>query len=186
MTNEQIKAARKQLGGFFKSRREELGHDLETVATHLGITKNTLQGIETGRFAWDIDLHLKICQVLEIKPYFSAVIPPHEEDYSRRREDDPDRYYGFYISENLPLYPGQMAITKLTYPRLFVSFNYGDSYFSSFEDWKANHTDLQWLDPEDKPKSEEEIDHILTDCWNFLALQEREEEKYYDDDDNDT
>jgi hypothetical protein len=31
MNNEKIKAARKQLGGLFKERREQMGHSPETV-----------------------------------------------------------------------------------------------------------------------------------------------------------
>lgn len=177
MSNEKIKAARLQLGRFFQERREEMGHSQEILSRHLGITANTMNGIETGRFAWDIDLHLQICQALEIKPYFSATNLTGEEDYKLRKEDDPERYHGFYCADNLLLYPGELAIIKLTHPRLFVRFNYADSYFSSYEDWVANHTDLQWLDADDKPEGEDEIEEILTDCWNFLALQEREEDR---------
>jgi hypothetical protein len=151
------------------------------VAKHLGITANTLKGIETGRFAWDIDLHLLICQALEIKPYFTHALNPLEEDYRLRKNDDPERYHGFYITENLLLYPGQLAIVKLTHPRLFVRFNYGESYFSCYEDWKANHTKIEWFDADDKPIDEEDIDYYLTDCWNFLALHEREEERLADE-----
>lgn len=100
-----------------------------------------------------------------------------------RKEDDPERYHGFYITENLLLYPEQLAITKLTAPRLFVRFNYGESYFSSYDDWVANHTELSWLDPDDKPTDPDEIEEILTDCWNFLALHEREEERLADEED---
>ncbi|HXR84313.1 MAG TPA: helix-turn-helix transcriptional regulator [Hanamia sp.] len=179
--NDKIKSARQQLGMFFKERREEMGHKEEYLAKQLDITVNTVKGIETGRFAWDIDLHLRICQALEIKPYFSATQPPDQEDYKLRKEDDPERYHGFYCADNLLLYPGEVAIIKLTHPRLFVRFNYAVSFFSSFEDWVANQTDLQWLDEDDKPNTDEEIEEILTDCWNFLALQEREEDRLADE-----
>lgn len=175
--DDKIKAARQQLGSFFKQRREQMGIDPETLSAHLGITANTVKGIESGRFAWDIDLQHRLCAALEIKPYFSATEELGTEDYKTRKEDDPERYHGFYITENLLLYPEQLAITKLTHPRLFVRFNYGEMYFSSYTDWVANHTELSWLDPEDKPVDPEEIKYILTDCWNFLALHEREEER---------
>lgn len=69
MENE-IRAARKQLGGFFKDRREAMGVSQDDMATHLGITANTVKGIESGRFAWDVDLHIKICKLLKINlPY---------------------------------------------------------------------------------------------------------------------
>lgn len=181
MSENKIKTARQQLGQFFKERREEIGHDAQTVAEHLGISENTLKGIENGRFAWDIDLQHRLCQALEIKPYFSATSPPDREDYSLRQEDDPQRYHGFYCADNLLLHPDELIVIKLTDPRLFVRFNYTDSIFTSFQDWKANHTDLQWIDPDDQPETEEEIEAILTDCWNFLALQEHEEERQADE-----
>lgn len=183
MIDEKIKAARQQLGSFFKNRREEMGHDLELVARTVEITSNSLKGIESGRFAWDIDLHHRLCAALEIKPYFSTTEEP--PGFKLWKADDPERYYGFYITENLILYPDQLAITKLTHPRLFVRFNYGESYFSSYDDWKANHTQVEWLDADDKPTTEEDIDYYLTECWNFLALHEKEEERLADEFDDD-
>lgn len=182
--NDKIKTAREQLGQFFQKRREQMGYDRKVLATLLGVSENTIKGVETGRFAWDIDLQHRLCAALEIKPYFSSISESDVEDYLTRKEDDPERYHGFYITENVLLFPDQLAIVKLTHPRLFLSFNYGQSYFSSFDDWKANHTDLQWLDPDDKPTSEGEIESILIDCWNFLALHEREQERLYNEDED--
>lgn len=176
-----IKSARVQLGQFFKQRREEMGIDQKTLGAHLGVTAQTINGIETGRFAWDIDLQHRLCAALEIKPYFSATQEPGTEDYRTRKEDDPDRYHGYYITENILLHPDQLAITKFTHPRLFIRFNYADAYFTDFDDWKANIAVLEWLDPDDKPISPEEIESILIDCWNFLALHEREEERLADE-----
>src|SRR5690606_31866574 len=121
--SDRIKSAREQLGRFFKQRREELGQSQADMAAFLGITVNTLNRIEEGRFAWDIDLQHRICQALGIKPYFSHITDPEADDFTTRLEDDPERYHGFYITENLLLYPEQLAIVKLTHPRLFVRFN---------------------------------------------------------------
>lgn len=184
MENDKIKSARVQLGGFFRERRQEMGVTVEMLSEFIGITPNTIRGIETGRFAWDIDLHFKICQALAIKPYFSHDTSPGEEDYNTRLEDDPSRYFGFYKVENLPLWPDQMAIVKLTHPRLFIRFNYPDTLFSSYEDWKANHVELSWLDPDDKPLSDEDIEYHLTDCWNFLCLHEIAEDIFFDEDED--
>jgi hypothetical protein len=99
---------------------------------------------------------------------------------SRKPEHQPKNFLGFYIAEDLLNFPDQLAIVKLTYPRLFVRFNYAESYFSTYEEWVEEHTDLQWLDPNDKPTRPEEIERILIDCWNFLGLHEREEERLAD------
>jgi hypothetical protein len=94
----------------------------------------------------------------------------------------PDKkYVGFYISENILDFPGQLAITKLSFPRLFLRFEYNDeSLFAYYNTWKSNLIIIEWLDPKEKPKSEVAIDAVLTDCWNFLALTEAEEERLYD------
>ena len=80
-----IKAARKQLGAFFKKRREEMGQTVESVAAFLEITPNTVQGIESGRFAWDVDLQHRICAALEIKPYYAVADDPRDADPCRAR-----------------------------------------------------------------------------------------------------
>lgn len=90
-----------------------------------------------------------------------------------------EHFHGFYISENLLLYPDQVAIIKLTYPRLFLRFNYADSYFTSYEDFVSNIAVQEWLDGE-RP-DDRQVETILTDCWNFLALHEREEERLADE-----
>ena len=71
MNNDKIKAARIALGGFIKSRREQMGHSQSELGYCVGVTANTIQGVETGRFSMDIDLQFKIYAALEIKPYFS-------------------------------------------------------------------------------------------------------------------
>lgn len=169
-----IKEARKQLGLFFMNRRKEMGHSLNELAEYLGISANTLHGIETGRFAWDIDLHLRICQALEIKPYFSVTLPPDEQDYTLRKDDDPARYHGYYLADNELLYPGQIAVIKLSDPRVFVRIM--DTTFMNYEDFKNNVTDIQFLDPPGDPETKE---YILIDVYNFITLTDR----YYEDKD---
>lgn len=71
--NEKIKLARQQLGEFFKRRRQSMGHSEEALAKYLGLTSNTIRGIETGRFACDIDVLLQLCSSLEIKPFFTPL-----------------------------------------------------------------------------------------------------------------
>jgi DNA-binding XRE family transcriptional regulator len=181
---EKILQARAMLALFFKERREQMGATVEMVATHLGISPNTLKRIEENKFEWGIDLHLKLCQALGIKPYFSVTESPIHEDYKHKRIDDPERYHGFYICDNLLLFENQCAIVKLSHPRLFVRFNYGQS-FTSYNDWVANHTELEWLDPNDKPSDADEIEYHLTECWNFLGMHERKEDELFEEGEDD-
>jgi DNA-binding XRE family transcriptional regulator len=64
-----IRLNREKLGLFFASRRKEMGHTIEDAAAHIGISANTLRRIEAGKFPWDIDLHNKICESYELKPF---------------------------------------------------------------------------------------------------------------------
>lgn len=92
------------------------------------------------------------------------------------------KYPGYYISENILDHPHQMAITKLSFPRLFLRFSDDEfAMFSSYEFWRDNLIELQWLDPSDKPTSKREVEGILTECWNFLAEHEAEEERLYEE-----
>ena len=65
--NEKIKTARQMLGRFFQERREDLKMSRSALANRLVISEETIKGVETGRFAWNIDLHLRICEVLKIR-----------------------------------------------------------------------------------------------------------------------
>lgn len=172
-----IKTAREQLGLFIRQRREEMGHPVESLAAVVGVSPNTMARIESGHFAWDIDTHHKILGALEIKPYFHATTPPTDEDFTQKAIDDPERYHGFYIIENIILHPGQLGIVKLTHPRVFLRFNFAKAFFADFDEWKLNHTVVQWLDPNDKPTHPEEIESVLIDCWNFFSLTEIEEDR---------
>jgi len=75
MSNDKIKAARHQLGRFFQDRRMQMGRTAAELADHLEVSAETVKGVETGRFACDVDLLFKFCEALEIKPFFA----PHEE-----------------------------------------------------------------------------------------------------------
>lgn len=88
MTNDKIKAARIALGGFIKERREEMGLTQQLLGANVGVTANTINGIETGRFAMDIDLQFKIYQALEIKPYFSTTKDPLHEQKEEEYDDE--------------------------------------------------------------------------------------------------
>lgn len=89
-----------------------------------------------------------------------------------------ERTQGLYMCDNLLLYPGQLGVIKLSFPRCFVRYNNDfDTFFASFEDWAKNLTVTEWLDPTDKPTTENEVIEILADIWNFICLQEEEEER---------
>lgn len=74
--------AREQLGEFIRDRRIEMGRSVYETASFIGISMNTLERIEQGKFNFDIMLLFKVCEALEIKPYFVPL--EHSNDF----EDD--------------------------------------------------------------------------------------------------
>lgn len=89
----------------------------------------------------------------------------------------------YYITENILDWDGQLAITKMSPPAVFVRFNYGDSYFATFEEFRDALTVVEWIGGETPDAADQEA--ILTDCWNFLAQHEEEEENRFDSGDYD-
>ncbi len=70
---------------------------------------------------------------------------------------------------------GQIGLLKMDFPRVFVLVrNYGDIYPGTFEEFRDNVAEVNFFSPSER--QEADIDDILTDAWNFLALAEREEE----------
>ena len=72
---DKIKAARVELGRHFQERRQQMGRTTKELANFLNISSETVKGVETGRFPFDVDLLFRFCAALEIKPFFA----PHEE-----------------------------------------------------------------------------------------------------------
>lgn len=70
---------------------------------------------------------------------------------------------------------------------LIIRFDYTESVYSNYLFWRDQVADVQFIRG-DRP-SDSEVERILIEAWNFLALTEREEERLAagmsDDDDDD-
>ena len=67
----------------------------------------------------------------------------------------------------------------MDFPRVFILIrDYGESYFASFDEFKQHIAEVNFLDPKEREKSD--LDEILIEAWNFLALFEEEEENQYE------
>lgn len=74
-----------------------------------------------------------------------------------------------------------VGLLHLGFPRVFILMrDYDTAYFAGYEDWKEQLVEVNFLDPEDREGAD--LDDLLTDAWNFLALTEREEERLAGDD----
>lgn len=84
---------------------------------------------------------------------------------------DLSRYTHFYIAENQLCHPGYEFLLHMDFPRCFIKYKLADGYFANYEEFFAHVADVQWIDGE-RPGALVR-DRILTDAWNFLALDER-------------
>lgn len=90
----------------------------------------------------------------------------------------PDKFRSFFWGENKLFYPEEEFVFKLSYPRVFVRYNVGDGYFTSFNEFYKNIAEVQYLDGATEKPTNNEQKQILIDIWNYIAL----EEKQLDDD----
>lgn len=59
----------------------------------------------------------------------------------------------------------------MSFPRVFIRYKLNESYFAGYDEFYKNIAEVQWFDG-DRP-SEKEQERILTEAWNFLAIEER-------------
>ena len=67
----------------------------------------------------------------------------------------------------------------MDFPRVFILMrDYDTTYWASFEEWKRDLIEVNFFTPSER--KEADIDDILIDAWNFLALIEEEEGNQYE------
>jgi len=92
-----------------------------------------------------------------------------------------DVYANWWYCDNIICNTGMVGLLHLGFPRVFILMrDYDTAYFAGYEDWKEQLVEVNFLDPEDREGAD--LDDLLTDAWNFLALTEREEERLAGDD----
>ena len=87
------------------------------------------------------------------------------------------KYVGCWYCDNIIDHPDQVGLLHLGFPRCFILIpNSMEFQFSTYEEFVNGLSEVNWLDPSDKP-SEAEKERILTLLWNFSAEQEQKEEE---------
>jgi|SRR5690554_1653313 len=90
---------------------------------------------------------------------------------SKNNEFAPEKYKHFVWGENnVSQQVQQTYIIKLDYPACSIRFDYSEGMFASFEDFFNNIADVQFFTG-DRP-DKEDVQKILIDAWNFMALEE--------------
>lgn len=85
----------------------------------------------------------------------------------------------WWFCENIINHPQQVGLLRMDFPQVFVLIrNYGENYFASFEDFRNGVAEVNFFRPEDRASAD--IETILTEAWNFLALTEMEEDRLFE------
>jgi hypothetical protein len=75
---------------------------------------------------------------------------------------------------------GQIGLLHLGEPSVFILVrDYADMYFRSYDEFASHIAEVNFLYPEERKDCD--LEELLTDAWNFMALQERKEEEMYDE-----
>jgi hypothetical protein len=81
----------------------------------------------------------------------------------------PDKFKNYFIGTNNLFFPEYEFVIKLSFPRVFVRYKSSQGYYSDFNKFFENVAEVQYLEGEKPPKSEEK--QILNDIWNFLTME---------------
>ena len=94
------------------------------------------------------------------------------------REDAVKRSQHWWFCENVMNHPGQVGLLRMDFPRVFILIrDYSVAYWAGYEEWKGDIIEVNFFTPSER--DEADMDAILTDAWNFLALVEEEDERQY-------
>lgn len=99
------------------------------------------------------------------------------------REEAVKRSANWWYCDNIVCHPQQIGLLRMAFPQVFILMrDYDIAYWADFEEWKADLIEVNFFNPSERETAD--IDDILIEAWNFLALAEEAEmqTEYYDDD----
>ena len=95
------------------------------------------------------------------------------------RKEAIERSQHWWYCDNILNHPGQCGLLRMDFPRVFILMrDYDTTYWASIDDWKHELIEVNFFTPSER--EEADLDGILTEAWNFLALIEEEEENQYE------
>ncbi len=95
------------------------------------------------------------------------------------REEAIKRSQHWWYCDNILNHPGQCGLLRMDFPRVFILMrDYDTAYWADIEEWKRDLVEVNFFNPSER--EEANLDEILTEAWNFLALIEEEEEKQFE------
>lgn len=100
-------------------------------------------------------------------------------DKKQLRQQSFERSKNWWYCENMIQHPEQVGLLKMDFPQLFILIrDYGDAYFADFEEFRSHIAEINFFDPSERKNAD--LDEIIVDAWNFLALSEQYDEEAYD------
>jgi hypothetical protein len=85
----------------------------------------------------------------------------------------------WWYCDNILDHPGKCGLLRMDFPRVFILIrDYDIAYWASFADWKKDIVEVNFFNPSER--EEADIEKILVEAWNFLALIEEEENNQYE------
>ena len=93
-----------------------------------------------------------------------------------------DRTLNWWYCDNIvhPQHDGHVGLLHLGSPSVFVLIrDYADMYFRSYEEFAEHIAEVNFLYPEERELTD--LEELLTDAWNFMAMQERKDEELADE-----
>lgn len=103
------------------------------------------------------------------------------------RKEALKRTHAWWFCENIIDHDGQAGLLHMGFPRLFILMrDYGTAYWSNFQAWKNGIVEITFMENADKEDTtQERLEELLIDAWNFLTLEEEEEERQADGNESD-
>lgn len=99
-----------------------------------------------------------------------------EMGMSNTRREAIEASTNWWYCDNILNHPEQCGLLRMAFPRVFILMrNYDLAYWADFDEWKNDIVELNFFNPSER--EEADIDSILIEAWNFLALIEEEEER---------
>ena len=82
----------------------------------------------------------------------------------------------WWYCDNIIDHYGKIGLLHLNEPLVFILFRDNYEYNTgNFESWKRGVAEVNFLIPSERKGCN--IDNLLTEAWNFAALQEAEDER---------
>lgn len=96
--------------------------------------------------------------------------------YKKTRQKAIEKSRHWWLCDNIVCHDGQIGLLRMDFPRVFILMrDYGRAYWADFDEWKRDLVEVNFFSPSER--EEANLDEILREAWNFLALEEEEEER---------